>query len=282
MSHERDASFHLGARGFSLAWASSIGAGALLVAAWLLPSQYTATALILAVAVGAALVTAAVCVALATRRGREPSERDLVQALGSPLLAVRPLREAALRGLCRQLLDHWLQDGRTLLPVVSAQRGEGRTWCAAHLAAGFAALGEKTLLVDADFRSPGLHQAFNVENRDGLAEYLVGEPTNPVPVNENLALLVAGRARRHRLQLLGSERLKGLIAAASKHFRVIVVDTPAAAQGPDLEIFAALAGCVLVVAGRGDRRPLARLRRALGRSSAQALAIVVNQRQPAP
>src|SRR5688572_27427493 len=123
MSHDRDASFHLGGGLFSLAWTSSIGVGLLLVAAWLLPSQYTVTALIVALAAAAALATAIAHVALATRRRQEPNERDLVQALGAPLLAVRPLREAALRGLCRQLLEHWLQPGRALLPVVSAQRG---------------------------------------------------------------------------------------------------------------------------------------------------------------
>src|SRR5262245_55294148 len=178
MSHERDASFHLGARLIPLAWGSSIGMGLLLVAAWLLPRQYSATALILAAAVAVALATALGCIMAAAHRP-PPGERALVQALGVPLLAVRPLREAALRGLCRQLLDHWLQPGRTLLPVVSAQRGEGRTYLAAHLAAAFAALGEKTLLVDADLRSPGLHHAFGVPNEGGLSDYLAGKATNP-------------------------------------------------------------------------------------------------------
>jgi capsular exopolysaccharide synthesis family protein len=281
MSHDRDASFHLGGSLFSLAWTSSIGVGLLLVAAWLLPSQYTVTALIVALAAAAALATAIAHVALATRRRQEPNERDLVQALGAPLLAVRPLREAALRGLCRQLLEHWLQPGRALLPVVSAQRGEGRTYTAAHLAAAFAALGEKTLLIDADFRSPGLHEAFGLPNRGGLADYLKGEKVEPAVYNEHLAVLVAGGASRDPLDLLGGERLKALLSAAAKHFRVIVVDTPAAARGPDLEIFTALAGGALIVAGSGKRRPLARLKAALARSSAQALAIVVNQRQSA-
>jgi len=275
MSHESDASFHLGGSLLSLAWTSSIGVGTLLVVTWLLPSQYKLTALIVTLAVVAGLATALGCLAASSRqRRKEPSERELVRALGMPLLAVRPLRETALRGLCRQLLDHWLQPGRALLPVVSAQRGEGRTWTAAHLAAAFAALGEKTLLIDADFRSPGLHAAFGLPNHGGLAGYLKGEKVEPAVYNENLAVLVAGTARGNPLELLGGERLKSLVAAASKHFRVIVVDTPAAAQGPDLEIFAALAGGALIVAGRGNAR-------ALARSSAQALSIVVNQRQQA-
>jgi capsular exopolysaccharide synthesis family protein len=279
MSHERDVRFHLGVRLIPLAWSSSIGIGLLFVAAWLLPRQYSTTALIVAAAAAVGVAVAFGCVAALARRG-PPSERDLVRLLGVPLLAVRPLREAALRGLCRQLLEHWLQSGRTLLPVVSAQRGEGRTYVAAHLAAAFAALGEKTLLIDADFRSPALHQAFGLPNRGGLADFLKGKKVEPAVYNENLAVLVAGSAGRNPLELLGCDRLKSLVAAASKHFRVIVVDTPAAASGPDLEIFTAMAKGALVVAGGGRTRPLARLRAALARSSAQPLSIVVNQRQP--
>jgi len=278
MSHERDASFHLGPHVVPLAWSSSIGISLLAVGWWLLPSQYSATALIVALAAAVAAATAFGCVAAVARR-RAPSERDLIRVLGVPLLAVRPLREAALRGLCQQLLEHWLQPGHALLPVVSAQRGEGRTYVAAHLAAAFAALGEKTLLIDADFRSPALHEAFGLPNRGGLADFLRGKQVEPAVYNENLAVLVAGAPGRNPLDLLGGERLKGLVAAASKHFRVIVVDTPAAASGPDLEIFTAIAQGALVVAGRGKVRPLARLREALARSSAQTLSIVVNQRQ---
>jgi capsular exopolysaccharide synthesis family protein len=278
MSHERDASFHLGAHAVPLAWGSSIGIGLLVVGWWLLPSQYSATALIVGLAAAVAAATAFGCIAALAGR-RPPSESDLVRVLGVPLLAVRPLREAALRGLCRQLLEHWLQPGHALLPVVSAQRGEGRTYVAAHLAAAFAALGEKTLLIDADFRSPALHEAFGLPNRGGLADFLRGKQVEPAVYNENLAVLVAGVPGRNPLELLSGERLKGLLAAASKHFRVIVVDTPPATSGPDLEIFTAIAQGALVVAGRRKARPLARLQAALARSSAQTLSIVVNQRQ---
>jgi receptor protein-tyrosine kinase len=280
MSHERDAPFHLGGAAASLAWTSSVGIGALLVVAWLLPGQYMTTALIIAVAAAIGCGAAIACLASAARRP-EPTERELLRALGMPLLAVRPLRDEALRGLCRQLLEHWLRPGRVLLPVVSAQAGEGRTYLAARLAAAFALLGEKTLLIDADFRSPGVHAAFGLPNRGGLSDYLKGSQVEPHVHNANLAVLVAGGAAGDPLALLGGERLKGLLAAAAKHFRVIVVDTPAAARGPDFEIFAALAGGALIVAGRAAPRPLGRLRASLARASAQALAIVVNQRQGA-
>src|SRR5262245_56274893 len=90
MSHERDARFHLGTGFVPLAWTSSIGVGALFVIAWLLPRQYSATALIVCAAVAVAVATALGCVAALGRRA-PPGERELVAALGSPLLAVRPL-----------------------------------------------------------------------------------------------------------------------------------------------------------------------------------------------
>ena len=125
-----------------------------------------------------------------------------------------------------------------------------------------------------------MHLAFGLPNRGGLADYLKGKKVEPAVYNENLAVLVAGDAGRNPLELLGGERLKNLLAAASKHFRVIIVDTPAAARGPDLEIFTALAWARWWWRAAARARPLARLKAALARSSAQPLAIVVNQRQP--
>src|SRR5688572_12128115 len=61
------------------------------------------------------------------RRRPVRGARDLDGSLEAPLLGARPARAEALRELCRQLLVHWFTGGRALLPVVSAQSGEGRT-----------------------------------------------------------------------------------------------------------------------------------------------------------
>src|ERR1700682_1150009 len=77
-------------------------------------------------------------IALRVRRSRPVRhERDLLSALGPPLLAARPLQPEALHALCRQLLEHWFVEGRTLLPVVSLSAGEGRSRLAAQLALMF-------------------------------------------------------------------------------------------------------------------------------------------------
>lgn len=206
-------------------------------------------------------------------------EDDLVAALGAPLIAARPLAPAAIEALSRLLLGAWFRGGRALLAVVSPHGAEGRTHAAAALARSFAALGERTLLIDADLRSPAQHRIFGLANRRGLAEYLEGAPAAPVPCADNLSLMVAGAARSDPLALLCRRRLPVLLGEAARGFRVVIMDTPAAARGPDLEMLAALAGGALVVARppRTDARALGRLRGALERCSARVVATVLNR-----
>jgi len=186
-------------------------------------------------------------------RSRQPgarSENELNATLGVPMVAARPL---APQDLSRQLVAHWFGRGHPVLAVVSATRGDGRTRVAAELARAFAASGEPTLVIDADFRSPALHRAFGLRNRGGLADFLAGGNTQIAHCAENLSVLVAGRSGADPLELLSRPRMQELLAAAAKRYRVILVDTPAASRGPDLQLFAAFAGGALVVVKRPAR-----------------------------
>lgn len=205
------------------------------------------------------------------------AECEIVAALGEPLLAARPLRRDNLAPLCRLLVGHWYGPGRRLLPLVSAAPGEGRSAAAADLALAFAALGERTLLVDGDFRAPCQHRAFGLPNRRGLADFLAGREVQFAACRENLAVLVAGRAPADPLALLAEPRLGRLLQAVARRFSAVLIDTPAVARGPDLQIFAALAGGALVVARRGmaDARALSRLRRALRPARAKVVGLLL-------
>ena len=203
------------------------------------------------------------------------SEQALIEALGQPLLAARPARPEALRALSHQLLEHWFTGYRSLMPIISARAGDGRSALAVALAHEFARQGVRTLLIDADFRAPSLHARFGLGNRFGLADLLDGRDVQMAPCRENLAVLVAGSVRQDPLELLSRERLRHFLAAAARPFRVVLVDTPAAERGPDFEIFAALARGALIAVRRGeDVVRLARLRRRLLRCAARPVASV--------
>jgi hypothetical protein len=205
-------------------------------------------------------------------------ERELVPLLGNPLLAARPARPDALRALARQLGDHWFGAGRKLLPIVSAGQGDGRSSVAVQLARQFAQMGVRTLLVDADFRSPSVHRSFRLPNQRGLGDLLVDRPVQLAAVEENLAVLVAGQLTDDPLELLSRPRLMNFLRAAARPFDVVLIDTPAAERGPDHEIFAALAGGALLVVRPGeDASRISRLRQRLTFCRARPVATVFNR-----
>jgi protein-tyrosine kinase len=209
------------------------------------------------------------------RRSRRAarSETDLNAVLGVPMLAARPL---ATQQLCAQLLAHWFRGGRTVLAVVSPEDGAG-TPVAAALARAFAQMGEPTLLIDADLRAPRMHREFGLRNRRGLADFLDGREARLARCADNLAVMVAGRSGADPLDLLSRGRLPHLLAAAAKRYRVVLVDTPAAAQGPDLQMFAAFGGGALVVARFSTKVPaLERLRDLLAGCRARVVGTVLN------
>jgi succinoglycan biosynthesis transport protein ExoP len=201
------------------------------------------------------------------------SEKQFVTVLGQPLLAVRPIRPETTGAQAEQLHHHWFSRQR-LLPVVSAESGEGRTRLALDLARKLAASGVRTLLVDGDLRSPGLHRALRLPNRQGLADFLAGRDVKPTQCADNLAVLVAGGTPAEPLEALASPRLRPLLSAAATRFGAIVIDTPAARRGPDLQIFAALAGGALVLHGGAGQPALERLRRSLQACAAQVVGIL--------
>ena len=218
---------------------------------------------------------------LARSRRRRPlrSEGDYLDALGQPLLAARPMRRESMRELSLQLLEHWFAPDRQLLAIVGANPTEGRSRFTAQLALAFAQLGHKTLVIDGDFRAPALHRVFGLPNRHGLADFLQDRQVSLASAGDNLTVMVAGSPKEDPLELLSRSRLTALLGEARRHFRVVLIDTPAAARGPDFQMFAALAGGALVVTDRvrGDRAALKVLRAALKRCSARLVTTVIHQ-----
>ena len=207
---------------------------------------------------------------LRPRGARVRSERELIAVLGDSLVAARPL---APRHLCGVLRKCWFDQGRAILPVVSPEGDTGAI--ALELAQAFAAAGEPTLLIDGDLRSPSIHRALGLKNTAGLADFLAGRKPRLHRKGE-LSVLVAGRAGDDPLELLSRRRLQDLLALGAQQYSVVIVATAPAHSGPDLQIFAALAGGALVV----TRRPaqacaLERLREFLQIAKARVVGTVL-------
>lgn len=190
-----------------------------------------------------------------------------------------------LRALRSQLMVRWFSDDTTrrALAVVSAQRGEGRSFVAANLAVVFSQLGERTLLIDADLRNPRQHTNFKLDPRTpGLSSVLSGRANGEaivrIPSLVGLSVLPAGAVPPNPQELLARPQFERLVEQVNKSFDVVIIDTPATEVAADAQVVAARAGASLVVARRDHTpAPMAlALARDLANSNAPAIGSVMN------
>jgi len=137
--------------------------------------------------------------------------------------------------------------------VTSPGRREGRTTIVASLGMVIASGGQRVIVVDADLRTPDLHEVFGLPNDCGLCELLLGHgPSLPEALQEtdipNLSLLAAGRPPLDLALALTSPRLIELIEALMEQADIVIFDSPPVLLAPDTAILSGLVeGTLLAV-----------------------------------
>lgn len=169
----------------------------------------------------------------------------------------------------------------TVLAVTSSLPGEGKSTATAHLAGAFAALGTRTVLVDADLRKPNVHRIFSVPNRRGLSSVLSGQcglDEALTPAFDNLTLLPSGPIAAAPSELLHLG-LPDVIDQLRARFEVVLIDCPPVLGFADAASIANLAEGVLVIvkAGATEQQKVAAALRQLRGAHANLLGIVLNR-----
>jgi len=165
-----------------------------------------------------------------------------------------------LRAVRTQLLIRWFnpETGRRTLAVASASAREGRSFIAANLAVVFSQLGQRTLLIDADFRSPRQQSIFNIPDRFGLSSVLSGRAdlsaALPVSGLTGLAVLPAGPLPPNPLELLSRASFAALVAKSQSEYDIVLIDTPPATEYADAQCIAFRARDVLLVTRQDHSR----------------------------
>jgi receptor protein-tyrosine kinase len=165
-----------------------------------------------------------------------------------------------LRSVRTQLLIRWYNPaaGRRTLAIASPCAREGRSFVAANLAVVFSQLGQRTLLIDADFRAPRQQSIFNVPDRFGLSSVLSGRAdlgaAVPVAGLAGLAVLPAGPVPPNPLELLSRGSFPALLARAAQDYDFILIDTPPATEYADAQSVAFRAGDALLVSRKDHTR----------------------------
>ena len=207
-------------------------------------------------------------------------------------LATRRAPQSLVAEAFRQIRAHLMFSGplesqRTLL-VTSPRPEDGKTAVAINLAVAFAQGNQRVLLVDCNFRRPGIRTAFKNAHSDGLSNVLAdrGPFAEVVCRTEvpNLDVLTSGPMPPNPAELLGSALMRELIASARKSYDRIRLDGPPCLLISDALVLAMQADAVVLVAraGSSSKGALRRAREQLGKINARVIGAVLNGVQARP
>ncbi len=149
-----------------------------------------------------------------------------------PLAVVEPddVAVESLRALRSSLEFSMMESDQPVIGVSGLIPGVGKSFISVNLAALYAGLGKKILLIDADLRKGRLHKEFGIKRGNGLSQVLLREiepeqVISPTEV-ENLFVLPCGNVPPNPAELLGSKHYLELIEQFKKQYDLIIVDTP--------------------------------------------------------
>jgi succinoglycan biosynthesis transport protein ExoP len=191
----------------------------------------------------------------------------------------------AFRALRTSILLSQADHPPQVILVTSALPREGKTTAAANLAVTLAQLGDRTALVDADLRKPGVGRLLNLAGGKyaGLSSYLAGVSSLdlvsvPHPAIPNLVAIPTGPLPPNPADLLSSHKLVEAIAELRTKFKFIVIDSPPIMAATDAVILSVQADGVLLVVRSGEtpKEAFTRTRDLLNSVKCRILGVVLN------
>lgn len=169
-----------------------------------------------------------------------------------------------------------------IILITSAEPLEGKTTLASNLAITMAQAGQKTLLLDADFRNPMQYKVFEMNSSDGLVSLLSGTTTLERAIQasgiEGLELLPCKTQLINSAEIINSKSFSKLIKDLSERYDRVIIDSPPLLPVTDAQILAAISDVTLLVlrAGKSTRKSSRLARDGLLSVGAQLLGVVVN------
>jgi len=188
--------------------------------------------------------------------------------------------------ILRTQVTHRLRENNwNVLGITSPGHGEGKTLTAVNLAVSLAMETSQTvLLVDADLRSPSIHEVFGLDDCPGLADYLLdSQPVEDLLVHPGIGrfvLLPGGRAISNSTEILTSPKMLALVEEFKNRYpaRIVIFDLPPLLHTADVLAFSPYTDALLFVVEEG-KTTAEQLQRAflLVKNSRPVLGTVLNK-----
>lgn len=167
--------------------------------------------------------------------------------------------------------------------VTSSQPSEGKTTTAINTAITLAQSDADVVIIDCDLRRPRLHTYFEMENTQGLTNYLSGEPNTDHLIKRckglpKLRVITSGPIPPNPAELLSSDEMKKLLQFLKGRYKHVIIDSPPAISFTDAAILSTLVdGVVLVaMAGKSSLHLMRKFKQRLGNIGARVYGVVLN------
>lgn len=189
----------------------------------------------------------------------------------------------AYKNLCAEILFAIRKDETPkAILVISSEPQAGKTTTVVNLAIVLTQLGKKVLIVDSDFRRSQIHKVFNLDENDGLYDYLNKSITlNSIIKDtriENLKAVTAGNTDHNPVERFGSSKMAKFIREAKQKFDFVLFDSPPLASVAESVILADMVDILMQVV-RSNKTLLSmasRTKEKLANVRAHNLGIVLN------
>lgn len=173
--------------------------------------------------------------------------------------------------------------------LTSPSPGEGKTVTSLNLSVALAQDGHKVITIDADLRKGRCHARLGLTNHRGLSNVLTGNIALKDGIQETsvsgLSLLARGIRPPNPGELLGSNKMKEVLASLRESYDFIIMDSPPAIAISDASVLSVNSDAVILVF-HGKKTTRASARQAMERLEAVRAPILgailngVNLRNP--
>ncbi len=208
------------------------------------------------------------------------------QWLASPKVATPLVLPNGWHELQNKLISRYLQQPIRTLLVTGTSHGVGVTSTVVKFARTLAESNDrKVLIVDANFRSPGIHLQFNLNPRDGLSDLLANNGLHIFNFKKTAQggpyLFTCGRKYPEGKCKFESKRFDKFLKIAKQRFDYTILDSaPITSFAESQAICSRVDGVLLVIeAGKTRSQVAIRAKKELEEAGGRLLGVVLNKRR---
>ncbi|MFC2091431.1 GumC family protein [Elusimicrobiota bacterium] len=206
----------------------------------------------------------------------------------------------AFNSLSASLISSSMQTKIQTILITSAMPKEGKSEIVSNFGIVESLRGNKTLLIDTDFRQPTLNKLFHISRKPGITDLLTeglnwktithSSITSEKLINnlsedekasiKNLSIITAGHTSSNPMKFISSPEFKEFLIKMKDNFDIILLDSPPLYYFADPSVLSRIVDGIVLVHKPGsiDKKELLRITEQFSeKNSSNLLGVVINQ-----